>query len=300
MEANINKEEIMPSENLIPGNFESIIMLGSEAQTQLRSFSKTISEILLNENGDLDYLIHDIIKEIDQFQLKASAKSKISVLFGISRQRDLLIKQYNSVLSYIDKMTISLQLQEAQLIKDSTIIQQMQKFIEVAIIDMENSIENGEELIRKRDLTKKEDSLDDWYGRLERRLNDLKLSHTVLLQSEAQLKLMLDNNNKLIEKILSALSGTIPIWRNQLSLLLGIEKMNRNNEAQERIEKITEQFVRTNNKKVHKKYNRKHYKEIDIEKIKKTNNKLSQSLNELVAIEENSTAVRLELKNNLI
>lgn len=300
MEANINKEEIMPSENLMPGNFESIIMLGSEAQTQLRSFSKTISEILLNENGDLDYLIHDIIKEIDQFQLKASAKRKISVLFGISRQRELLIKQYNSVLSYIDKMTISLQLQEAQLIKDSTIIQQMQKLIEVAIIDMENSIENGEELIRKRDLTKKEDSLDDWYGRLERRLNDLKLSHTVLLQSEAQLKLMLDNNNKLIEKILSALSGTIPIWRNQLSLLLGIEKMNRNNEAQERIEKITEQFVRTNNKKVHKKYNRKHYKEIDIEKIKKTNNKLLQSLNELAATEENSTVVRLELKSNLI
>lgn len=300
MEANINKEEIMPSEHLIPGNFESIIMLGSEAQTQLRSFSKTISEILLNENGDLDYLIHDIIKEIDQFQLKASAKSKISVLFGISRQRDLLIKQYNSVLSYIDKMTISLQLQEAQLIKDSTIIQQMQKLIEVAIIDMENSIENGEELIRKRDSTKKEDSLDDWYGRLERRLNDLKLSHTVLLQSQAQLKLMLDNNNKLIEKILSALSGTIPIWRNQLSLLLGIEKMNRNNEAQERIEKITEQFVRTNNKKVHKKGNCKHYKEIDIQKIKKTNNKLLQSLNELAATEENNTVVRLELKSNLI
>lgn len=63
MVADANEVEKIISGELIVGNHESIIVLGSEAQGQLRSFSKAISEILLNDNGDLEYLIHDIVKE---------------------------------------------------------------------------------------------------------------------------------------------------------------------------------------------------------------------------------------------
>lgn len=300
MGTNVSEVEKILLGDLLPGNYESIILLGGEAQSQLRSFSKAISEILLNDNRDLEYLIHDIIKEIDEFQIKSSAKSKVVVFSGLKRQRGLLIKQYNSVLTYIDKMAISLQLQEAQLIKDSAIMNQMQKSIELVIADMEKAIENGEEFVRKRDAVKTEDSLDDWYGRLERRLEDLRISHTVLLQSQSQLMLMLENNKKLVDKILATLSGTIPIWRNQITLLLGIEKMNRDIETQERITKITEQFIKSNSKRIHRKLNKRQYKEIDVEKLKKANNELTKSLNELVNIEENNAAVRLELESYLI
>lgn len=296
----VSEVEKILSGDLILGNYESIILLGSEAQSQLRSFSKAISEILLNDNGDLEYLIHDIIKEIDEFKIKSSTKSKVVVFSGLKRQRNLLIKQYNSVLTYIDKMAISLQLQEAQLIKDSAIMNQMQKSIELAIADIEKSIENGEEFVKKRDAVKTEDPLDDWYGRLERRIEDLRISHTVLLQSQSQLLLMLENNKKLIDKILATLSGTIPIWRNQISLLLGIEKMNRDIETQERITKITEQFIESNSKRIYKKLNKRLYKEIDVEKLKQANNELTKGLNELVNIEEKNEAVRLELESHLI
>lgn len=296
----VSEVEKILSGNLILGNYESIILLGSEAQSQLRSFSKAISEILMNDNGDLEYLIHDIIKEIVEFKIKSSTKSKVVVFSGLKRQRNLLIKQYNSVLTYIDKMAISLQLQEAQLIKDSAIMNQMQKSIELAIADIEKSIENGEEFVKKRDVVKTEDPLDDWYGRLERRIEDLRISHTVLLQSQSQLLLMLENNKKLVDKILATLSGTIPIWRNQISLLLGIEKMNRDIETQERITKITEQFIESNSKRIHKKLNKRPYKEIDVEKLKQANNELTKGLNELVNIEEKNEAVRLELESHLI
>ncbi len=300
MGTDVSEVEKILSGDLILGNYESIILLGSEAQSQLRSFSKAISEILLNDNGDLEYLIHDIIKEIDEFKIKSSTKSKVVVFSGLKRQRNLLIKQYNSVLTYIDKMAISLQLQEAQLIKDSAIMNQMQKSIELAIADIEKSIENGEEFVKKRDAVKTEDPLDDWYGRLERRIEDLRISHTVLLQSQSQLLLMLENNKKLIDKILATLSGTIPIWRNQISLLLGIEKMNRDIETQERITKITEQFIESNSKRIYKKLNKRLYKEIDVEKLKQANNELTKGLNELVNIEEKNEAVRLELESHLI
>lgn len=288
------------SGNLIPGNHESIIILGSEAQSQLRNFSKSISEILLNDNGDLEYLIHDIVKEIDEFQVETGKKSKFSVLVSPKRQRGVLIKQYNSVLSYIDKMTVSLQLQEAQLIKDSLLMEQMQKLVELAIVDMEKSIVNGEKVVEKRSSIRSDDSLYDWYERLERRLEDLRISHTVLLQSQAQLQLMVENNRKLVDKILSALSGTIPIWRNQITLLLGIEKMNRGLETQEKIAKITGQYIESNSKRIHKRLAKKTYKEVDVEKLIDANAELTKNLNELATMEENNAEIRLELRSHLI
>ena len=82
MVADANEVEKIISGELIVGNHESIIVLGSEAQGQLRSFSKAISEILLNDNGDLEYLIHDIVKEIDGFQIKSNSQHKLAALFG--------------------------------------------------------------------------------------------------------------------------------------------------------------------------------------------------------------------------
>lgn len=297
MVADANEVEKIISGELIVGNHESIIVLGSEAQGQLRCFSKAISEILLNDNGDLEYLIHDIVKEIDGFQIKSNSQHKLAALFGSQRQRDLLIMQYNSVLVYIDKMTISLQLQEAQLIKDSTILSHMQKLIEPSIVDIEKSIGKGEEIIKKRNATNIDDQFDDWYRRLERRLDDLRISHTVLLQCQTQLDLMLENNRKLVDKILSALSSTIPIWRNQITLLLGIEKMNRNLEIQEKVQRITEQYINSNSKRIQKS---KRQKEVDIEKLRKANFELERCLNELADIEKNDTEIRLEMRNKLV
>lgn len=297
MEKDVSEVDRIISGELIPGNHESIILLGSESQSQLKSFSKAISEILLNDNTDLEYFVHDIIKEIDEFQIKSSKKNKLAVLYGQKKRRNLLIKQYNSVLAYIDKMVISLQLQEARLIKDSTLMNQMQKSIEIAIVDMEKSITLGEKFVKERDITQKADALDDWYGRLERRLEDLRVSHTVLLQSRTQLHLMIENDSKLVDKILSSLSGTIPIWRNQVTLLLGIEKMNRDIEVQEKIAKIAEQYIKSNSKKIH---NKKQLKEVDVEKLRKINADFTQSLNELVDMEENNSRIRLEMKVHLL
>lgn len=290
--------ESIISGKLIRGNYESIILLGGEAQSQLRYFSKVISEILLNDNEELEYLIHDIIKEIDEFQTKSSAISKGAVLFSSKRRRRLLIKQYNSILAYIDKMTISLQLQEAQILKDSAIMGQMKKIIELALVDMEKAIVYGEEFAKKHDPIITDDSLEDWYGSLERRLEDLRISHTVLLQSQVQLNLMMENNRKLVDKILGALSGTIPIWRNQITLLLGIEKTSRAIELQEKITKVTEQYIESNSKRIRN--NKKYHREIDVEKIKKVNDELAQSLTDLVTMEENNTEIRLEMRDQLI
>lgn len=297
MEKDVSEVDRIISGELIPGNHESIILLGSEPQSQLKSFSKAISEILLNDNTDLEYLIHDIIKEIDEFQTQSSKKSKLAVLYGQKKRRTLLIKQYNSVLAYIDKMVISLQLQEARLIKDSALMNQMQKSIEIAIVDMEKSITLGEKFVKERDITQKVDALDDWYGRLERRLEDLRVSHTVLLQSRTQLHLMVENDRKLVDKILSSLSSTIPIWRNQVTLLLGIEKMNRDSEVQEKIAKITEQYIKSNSKKIHNKIQ---HKEVDVEKLRKINADFTQSLNELMDMEENNSGIRLEMNAQLL
>lgn len=64
------------------------------------------------------------------------------------------------------------------------------------------------------------------------------------------MKLMLGNDAQLIDKIMGAVSGTIPIWRNQITLLLGIEKMNRNLEIQTKVAEITQKIY--NKRKKHR------------------------------------------------
>ena len=61
--------------------------------------------------------------------------------------------------------------------------------------------------------------------------------------NKTQMNLMLENNARLIDKIMGAVSGTIPIWRNQITILLGIEKMNRNLEIQNRVAEITQIYI---------------------------------------------------------
>ena len=87
------------------------------------------------------------------------------------------------------------------------------------------------------------DDINNWYERLSKRISDLEISYAATMQTKAQLKLMLENNTQLIDKILGVKSGTIPIWRNQITILLGIEKLNRNLEIQNKVTEITQKYI---------------------------------------------------------
>ena len=96
---------------------------------------------------------------------------------------------------------------------------------------------------------------------------------------------------------MGAVSGTIPIWRNQITILLGIEKMNRNLEIQNRVAEITQKYM-TKEKYVGRK-KRGESKELFVEKLINTNETLKKALDDLDSMEKKDGGIRLELSDSL-
>lgn len=289
-------KEILGQDELIVGNADSILLFGCEAQQQLREFSKMISNQLLNSNGELEYLIHDILNEIDDFQV--SIEKKVGIFPSSNeKKRERLIKKYNEVLVYMDKMELALKLQEAQLIKDSKLFEELGRCIDETLSSLQTTISYGNDVVNKKPKGQIPDDIKAWYERLSKRIEDLGISHTVTLQTRTQMNLMLENNARLIDKIVGAVSGTIPIWRNQITILLGIEKMNRNLEIQNRVAEITQKYV-TKEKYVGRK-KRGESTELFVEKLINTNETLKKALDALDSMEKKDGGIRLELSDSL-
>lgn len=296
MEKEGNEIEVLEKNQLIVGNDDSILLFGCEAQQQLREFSKAISNQLLNSNGDLEYLIHDLLKEIDDFQV--SIEKKVGIFSGSNeKKRERLIKKYNDVLVYMDKMELALKLQEAQLIKDSKLFEELSRCIDETLSSLQTAISYGNDVVNQKPKGPISDDIKEWYERLSKRLEDLGISHTVALQTKAQMKLMLGNDVQLIDKIRGAVSGTIPIWRNQITLLLGIEKMNRNLEIQTKVAEITQKYI-TKEKNVGRK-KRRESTGLCIEKLIQTNKTLKNALDDIDSVEKKDGDIRLELSSSL-
>ena len=289
-------KEILGQDELIVGNADSILLFGCEAQQQLREFSKIISNQLLNSNGELEYLIQDILNEIDDFQV--SIEKKVGIFPSSNeKKRERLIKKYNEVLVYMDKMELALKLQEAQLIKDSKLFEELDRYIGETLSNLQTTISYGNDVVNKKPKGQIPDDIKAWYERLSKRIEDLGISHTVTLQTRTQMNLMLENNARLIDKIMGAVSGTIPIWRNQITILLGIEKMNRNLEIQNRVAEITQKYM-TKEKYVGRK-KRGESKELFVEKLINTNETLKKALDDLDSMEKKDGGIRLELSDSL-
>lgn len=288
--------EIQSQNELIIGNPDSILMFGCEEQQMLREFSKTISNQLLNCNGELEYLIHDILNEIDDFQ-RSVEKKQLFFISSNERKRASLIKKYNAILVYMDKMELALRLQEAQLIKDSKIYENLDKRIDDTAECLKVAILYGQEVVEQKSIEQATDDINNWYERLSKRISDLEISYAATMQTKAQLKLMLENNTQLIDKILGAISGTIPIWRNQITMLLGIEKMNRNLEIQNKVTEITQKYITKEKTTIGIKHKNK--KELSVEKLLNTNETLKKALDELNTVEKRDGEIRLELSSSL-
>lgn len=288
--------EMLSQNKLIVGNSDSILMFGCEEQQMLREFSKTISNQLLNCNGELEYLIHDILNEIDDFQ-RSVEKKQLYFISSNEKKRASLIKKYNAILVYMDKMELALKLQEAQLIKDSKLYENLSKRIDTTLESLKETISYGNDVVGQKPIEQETDDINNWYERLSKRISDLEISYAATMQTKAQLKLMLENNTQLIDKILGAISGTIPIWRNQITILLGIEKLNRNLEIQNKVTEITQKYI--SKEKVTIGIKHKNKKELSIEKLLNTNETLKKALDELDSVEKRDGEIRLELSSSL-
>lgn len=280
-------------DKLYIGNSDSILLFGCEAQQQLRELSKTIANQLLYNNADLEYVIQDIVNEIDDFQKFNVNKTGI-FRRNQKKKRAELIKKYNSILEYMNKLELSLKLQEAQLLKDSKIYEELGRCIQTTATNLEELISYGENVLEQQLHIEETEDIKRWYERLGRKLEDLRISYTVSLQCKLQIDLMIENSEKLVDKIVETITGTLPVWRNQVSILLGIEHITTNMVIQNKLAEI-------NNTYKNMKYTRNsnENKEIDSNELSVTNGSVKNALSKLMESEKQDGEIRLNLRKSI-
>lgn len=293
----IDDEAKVINGNIVVGNHDSIMLLGVEPQNKLRDFSKTISKILLDSNIDIDVSISKVVNEIEKFQKQGAINKNPKLSFVKQRQHEKLAKKYYDLLDYIDRVTLYFQLQQAQMIKEVKMFEKLSSVINQSSNELEECIKIGDQILQNKTSVADNQEQKEWYSRLEKRLEDLRISHTVSLQNQAQIKMLYDNNLLLIDKISATLSNTFPVWKNQMSILLGVELLENRLNVQDKVLKITQDYIKQSSKRVKKSSE---LSDKDINNLLELNEQLKTVLNDMNLAEENDVDIRKNLKKYCI
>ena len=276
--------------DLIIGNHDSITLFGTQSQVKLRDYSKAISKLLLRNNDELELAIEDVISEIEKSEAQM-AKKKLS-FFGLRNRKAELTKEYNRIATYVERLFLFFQMQQAQLLKEIKLLEKLSTTVGESIVALENDIAIGEKILCNKTPTEKQsdnyrplnvindsENMDVWYARLTRRIDDLRVSHTVALQNQAQIRFLYENDLVLLDRIAAAISNTFPIWQSQMVVMLGIERLEKRLEDQEKVFSNSSQ-----------------QEQLDVERIVALNRKLKDALNEADSLEKKDLRIRKEFR----
>ena len=264
--SNVTEFKNILNGKLIINNFDSVMTFGYEPQNRLREISKSISEITFNEGDFSENTIRNVLEEIEKFQSEKNKKI-LNLFISPEKQYKKIMERYKVLFSYMDKMILNLNLQQAQLIKDSSIMEHLAEEINKCISAIDKCVGYGNEILNdiknKNYCNYDKSTLISWMDLLSKRLEDLKIS--------------------------SIVSNTIPIWRNQASALLNIEIYKRKIAVERNVTKIADDFIEENTDK-----------KVNFEKLKELNGNLENALKELSFIEEKENASKQKLNKLLI
>ena len=279
----------MYSDSIIVGDDDSITLLGAETQSEVRSIIKDIVDIIICNDDKMESLLTNLTEEISKFQKIENSKSDTILSYFKIKNRKV-VKNYKEIIAYMDTVNQELQMQQVKILKNIKMLELMYNKLDKYALEIGESISKGEVVLQERKIRKVE--YDNWYERLERKIYDLKITRTLSMQSKLQIHTMCENSKKMLDKVTFTISNTIPLWRMQVALILGIKNNKRNIISQEKIENKIKKNIEYNHlNQINKKDNG-----IDYDKLKDANAKINSELYNLKRIEEEEK----NIKNNLL
>lgn len=315
-------------EKLDPTNTAQLLQYGASAQTNISKFSDNVlAEVKTKDTGEVGDLLASLVSEIKGFNSDtASITSEQKGLFGMfnsaKKQFDKILAKYNKVEVNIDKIEKMLESQKLTMLKDIATFDTMYeknleyfKQLSLYIIAGEKKLEELNNvtlpaLQRKAEETN--DQLDaqavkdmsDTINRFEKKLYDLKTTRIISIQMAPQIRLIQNNDSELINKIQSSLINTIPLWKNQVVIALGIANSKKALDTQKKVTDLTNDMLKANSE-ILKQGTVQIAQEseravVDIETLQKTNSDLIETIDSLIQIHSEGKAKRLAAEGELV
>lgn len=288
-------------------NTNQILQYGAGTQKKMADFSDTALENVKTQDlGEIGELISNVVGELKDFDVQEEGK-----FFGFFRKQTSKIEnlknKYDKAQANVEKITDSLQQHQVRLMKDSAMLDKMYeqnlnyfKELTMYILAGKKKLEetrNGKlaEMKNKAALSGlPEDAqaardLDEKCSRFEKKLHDLELTRTIAMQTAPQIRLIQNNDTVMVEKIQTTIVNTIPLWKSQMVLALGIAHSAEAAQAQRQVTDITNELLRKNAEKLHmatvETAKESERGIVDLETLQKTNADLIQTLDDVMRIQ---------------
>lgn len=314
-------------------NTAQIMQYGAGTQKKMADFSDAaLANVRAQDLGEVGELIVNVVGELKGFDTEED-KGFFGFFKKQANKLEVMKNHYDKAEVSVTKISDALQQHQVRLMKDSAMLDQMyeqnlayfkeltmyilagkQKLEEVRTGKLQQLEDTAHRTGLAEDVQAAKD-LADKCQRFEKKIYDLELTRAISLQTAPQIRMIQNNDNVMVEKIQTTLVNTIPLWKNQMVITLGIAHASEAAAAQRQVNDVTNALLQANAKRLHT-ASVETAKEaergiVDIETLKKTNAELIQTLDDVVKIQENGRTQRLaaeaemakmenELKNKLL
>ncbi len=295
-------------------NTTQILQYGAGTQKKMADFSDTaLANVRTQDLGEVGDLITSVVGELKGFD-----EEEEKGLFGFFRKQanklETMKARYAKAETNVEKISDALQQHQVRLMKDSAVLDKMYeqnlayfKELTMYILAGKQKLEQVrstklrqlEETAQRTGLAEDAQAARDMSEkclRFEKKIHDLELTRAISIQTAPQIRMIQNNDNVMVEKIQTTLVNTIPLWKNQMVLALGIAHSTEAAQAQRQVTDVTNALLKQNAEKLHM-ASVETAKEaergiVDIETLKKTNAELIQTLDDVMKIQADGRAKR--------
>ena len=293
----------------------TILQYGSAAQSKIADFSETaLKNVQTKDLGEIGDMMSSLIGELRNFDTEEEQGG----IFGFFKKTSNKIKsmkdRYDDAASNIEEISKALENHQIVLMKDIALLDQLyeknlinfkelsmyilagQKRIEeIKATDLPAALKRAEESKLPEDAQIAND-LQNAIVRFEKKIHDLELTRVIAIQMAPQIRLVQNNDTLMVEKIQSTIMNTIPLWKSQMVIAMGIEHSGQAVKAQNEVSEMTNKMLKQNAELL-KTATVETAKEtergiVDIETLKQTNLRLIETLDEVKRIQEEGRTKR--------
>ena len=310
------------SEKIDITNATMVLQYGSAAQKKLSDFSESaLSNVRTKDLGEVGELVTDLVGELKGFDVDEDEGGIFGFFKKSANKLTNLKARYDKAETNVDKICTVLENHQVQLLKDIAMLDKMYeknlgnyKELGMYILAGKKKLQSIRETVLPEMIAKAQKTGDvadsqaandmaAFCDRFEKKIHDLELTRMISLQMGPQIRLVQNNDTLMAEKIQSTLTNTIPLWKSQMVLALGMEHSVQATKAQREVTEMTNQLLKKNAEKL-KMATIETAKEsergiVDIETLKNTNKMLVETLDEVVKIQNDGRQKRREAEQEL-
>ena len=282
-------------------NSQQVLQYGSACQKKIGDFSEAaLSKVSTKDLGEVGGMITDLIGELKSFDAAEEEKGILGFFKKKGSQLDSMKTKYSKAETNVETIQSALMAYFKEL--SMYILAGKKKLADFRANELQQAMDKAKASGQPEDAQKARD-LADQCERFEKKLYDLELTRTISLQMGPQIRLLQNNNSMMAEKIQSTIVNTIPLWKNQMVLALGLAHSQQAMQAERAVTDMTNELLKKNADAL-KMGTIETAKEsqrgvVDIETLQQTNKSLIETLDELNKIQREGRAKRAAAEQEL-